>query len=99
MTEKIEFKIKDGEMEERFLTYTKDLDAFIDELLKKRNIDPENALLIFGLDGGQGKFLVTLIIADSTKNYKCDKYKQQDFTSYYFQLKLRISLKIHIIYL
>lgn len=73
------FKNSDGELIERYLTHTTNIEDFVQKILEERNIQHKNATLIFGLDGGQGKFLVTLIVKDDSKDYDTDKYKPTSF--------------------
>ena len=72
--------MSDGFFEIRYLSFTSDLDEFIDRILEERNIEKDNAVLIFGVNGGQGKFLVTLVIIDkSVRDDTSAKFKPTSF--------------------
>ena len=76
-TELKEFHNKKGQVIERNLTCTKDLEALIDKVIETRKV--VNPLIIVGCDGGLGSFLVTLVITDRTKDYKLEKHKPTGF--------------------
>ena len=86
-TELKEFRNKNGEVIERNLTCTKDLEAQIEKVIETRKVvDP---LIIVGCDGGLGSFLVTLVVIDRTKNYKLEKHKPTGFPRLLIPAKVR----------
>ena len=76
-----------GNLIERHLTCTKDLEAQINKVIETRKVvDP---LIIVGCDGGMGSFLVTLVVIDRTKNYKLEKHKPTGFPKLLIPAKVR----------
>jgi hypothetical protein len=67
---------KDGILEERWLTNVIDLEEFINTACRERDVDPNTATFVIGMDGGQGMFIVTLIIIDNDRT-KDDKKKDE----------------------
>jgi hypothetical protein len=55
-------------LEQRYLSYVPDLDEFIVKVCKERGLNPNDVTLLFGMDGGQGKFIVTLAILDPNRD-------------------------------
>ena len=86
-TELKEFHNKKGQVIERNLTCTKDLEALIDKVIETRKV--VNPLIIVGCDGGLGSFLVTLVITDRTKDYKLEKHKPTGFPRILIPAKVR----------
>ena len=86
-TELREFHDKKGNVIERNLTCTKDLDALIQKVIDTRKIaDP---LILVGCDGGLGSFLLTLVVIDQSRNYKLEKIKPTGFPRILVPAKVR----------
>ena len=69
------FKNNIGDEIETVLTKVKDLEGFIEYIIQKRGYDKDRCLIIFGLDGGQKKLILTMIVVPDNDNEMKDKYK------------------------
>ena len=59
---------KDGESVEMPITVVKDLNVLVKLVVDKREINEEKSKVVLGMDGGQGKLIVTAsIIPDGEK--------------------------------
>jgi hypothetical protein len=68
-TEIKQFIDSDGNEVDRALSSVIDLPLFIEIICARRNCDPSKVKLVFGADGGKGKFIVTLaIIPEESKS-------------------------------
>jgi len=72
---KMAFKNNIGDEIETVLTKLKDLEGFIEYIIQKRGYDKDRCLIIFGLDGGQKKLILTMIVVPDNDNEMKDKYK------------------------
>ena len=82
-----DFHDKKGNVIERYLTCTKDLEAQINKVIETRKVlDP---LIIVGCDGGMGSFIVTLVVIDQSKNYKLQKHKPTGFPNLLIPAKVK----------
>lgn len=86
-TKLTEFHDKKGNVTERNLTCTKNLDALIQKVIDTRKV--VQPLILVGCDGGLGSFLVTLVVIDQTKNYKLEKLKPTGFGKILIPAKVR----------
>ena len=82
-----DFHDKKGNVIERYLTCTKDLEAQINKVIETRKV--LNPLIIVGCDGGMGSFIVTLVVIDQSKNYKLQKHKPTGFPNLLIPAKVK----------
>ena len=63
-TEEHTFTDSFGDKIERALTHVDDddLNVFVEDICSQRDLNPHECKFVFGSDGGQGKFQVTLAI-------------------------------------
>lgn len=61
-------KVKTTFYEEKSLIFCSDVDSFISEIMKLRNIFPNTSLIRLGMDGGQGFVKISLNILDKEQS-------------------------------
>lgn len=70
-----------GDVPVVFCTNVKEL---IEQIMASRNINEENVLIKFGIDGGGGFFKITLSIISSKQQSKTERFKDGGVRRYIF---------------
>lgn len=76
-TENLTFEDHDDEVD-RPVTYINDMNAFISAICSKRDHSEENLTLALGIDGGQGKLIITLTVSHEGEGDKAKRKKQTE---------------------
>ena len=77
-TEEAEMVGKDGENVTMPITVASDVNCLIKMVCAKRNIDEDNCKVVMGVDGGQGKLIMTASIIPDGEKERRERAKEKD---------------------